>query len=119
MTDTENENFSYEVFDRQLESFCRMLNVLIEAWDDYSPQELTFDIRSLCIKANRLCHMAEQDMVLQHNDLTKQRKENNEKYEVTLSIVVLDEFTPPHVACYPGNKSRASAGRKPNQDDAA
>ena len=38
--------------------------------------------------------MAEQDMVLQHNDLTKQRKENNEKYEVTLSIVVLDEFTP-------------------------
>ena len=94
MTDTENENFSYEVFDRQLENFCRMLNVLIEAWDDYSPQELTFDIRSLCIKANRLCHMAEQDMVLQHNDLTKQRKENNEKYEVTLSIVVLDEFTP-------------------------
>lgn len=94
MTDTENENFSYEVFDRQLENFCRMLNVLIEAWDDYSPQELTFDIRSLCIKANRLCHMAEQDMVLQHNDLTKQRKESNEKYEVTLSIVVLDEFTP-------------------------
>lgn len=94
MTDTENANFSYEVFDRQLESFCRMLNVLIEAWDDYSPQELTFDIRSLCIKANRLCHMAEQDMVLQHNDLTKHRKENNEKYEVTLSIVVLDEFTP-------------------------
>ena len=38
--------------------------------------------------------MAEQDMVLQHNDLTKQRKENNEKYEVTLSIGVLDEFTP-------------------------
>ena len=47
MTDTENANFSYEVFDRQLENFCRMLNVLIEAWDDYSPQELTFDIRSL------------------------------------------------------------------------
>ena len=29
MTDTENANFSYEVFDRQLESFCRLLNVLI------------------------------------------------------------------------------------------
>ena len=40
MTDTENENFSYEVFDRQLENFCRMLNVLIEAWDDYSNDAL-------------------------------------------------------------------------------
>lgn len=43
--------FSYEVFDRQLDNFCRMLSILVDAWEDYSPQELTFDIRSLCTKA--------------------------------------------------------------------
>ena len=25
-----------------------MLSILVDAWEDYSPQELTFDIRSLC-----------------------------------------------------------------------
>ena len=77
--------FSYEAFDRQLDNFCRMLSILVDAWEDYSPQELTFDIRSLCTKATRLCYMAEKDMVLQHNDIAKQRKEQNETHEVSIS----------------------------------
>ena len=68
-TDPEDNALSYEVFDRQLNNFYRMLHVLMEGWDDYSPQELTFDIRSLCTKANRLCHMAVQDLALQHSDI--------------------------------------------------
>lgn len=75
--DKDEIEFSYEVFDRQLDNFCRMLSILVDAWEDYSPQELTFDIRSLCTKATRLCYMAEKDMVLQHNDIAKQRKEQS------------------------------------------
>ena len=67
--DKDEIEFSYEVFDRQLDNFCRMLSILVDAWEDYSPQELTFDIRSLCTKATRLCYMAEKDMVLQHNEV--------------------------------------------------
>ena len=52
--DKDEVEFSYEVFDRQLDNFCRMLSILVDAWEDYSPQELTFDIRSLCTKATRL-----------------------------------------------------------------
>lgn len=48
--DKDEIEFSYEVFDRQLDNFCRMLSILVDAWEDYSPQELTFDIRSLCTK---------------------------------------------------------------------
>ncbi len=58
--DKDEIEFSYEVFDRQLDNFCRMLSILVDAWEDYSPQELTFDIRSLCTKATRLCYMADE-----------------------------------------------------------
>ena len=38
--------FSYEVFDRQLDNFAMMLKVLMDGWEDYSSQEMTFDIHS-------------------------------------------------------------------------
>ena len=94
MTEPENYTFSYEVFDRQLHNFYLMLNVLMEGWDDYSPQELTFDIRSLCTKANRLCHMAGQDLVMQHSDIAQQRKEANEEHCSKLDILVGSHLTP-------------------------
>lgn len=93
MEEPENYTFSYEVFDRQLNNFYRMLSILIEGWEDYSPQELTFDVRSLLTKATRLCHMAEQDMVMQHSDLAKQRKEANEEHASKLGIIVGCQFT--------------------------
>lgn len=68
----------YEVFDRQFKNFCSMTKVMVAAWDDYSTQEMTFDIISLCTKASRLCFMADQDLVLQQSDVTQKRKiENN------------------------------------------
>lgn len=70
--------FSYEVFDRQLEHFYMMLKVLTEGWEDYNSEEMTSDINSLCTKASRLCYMADQDLALQHADVTHQRKERNE-----------------------------------------
>ena len=33
-------------------------------------------------------------MVLQHNDIAKQRKEQNETHEVSISIIVMQKFTP-------------------------
>ncbi len=94
MEENNETELDYEVFDRQLKNFYRMLDVLIDAWDDYSPQELTFDLSSLCTKATRLCYMSEQDMVMQHNDLARQRKEKNEEHAEVLSIEVLNKLTP-------------------------
>lgn len=39
-TDPEDNTLSYEVFDRQLNNFYRMLHVLMEGWDDYSHKNL-------------------------------------------------------------------------------
>ena len=71
--------FSYEVFDRQLRNFMQMLCVMVDGWDDYSAQEMSFDINSLCIKASKLCYMADQDLALQHADVTHQRKLDNQR----------------------------------------
>lgn len=109
--DKDEIEFSYEVFDRQLDNFCRMLSILVDAWEDYSPQELTFDIRSLCTKATRLCYMAEKDMVLQHNDIAKQRKEQNETHEVSISIIVMQKFTPPD-GTYHGRHEKGKTDRR-------
>ena len=95
MTETEIQpTFSYEVFDRQLNTFYIMCRVLINGWEDYSTQEMNFDIRSLYTKASRLCYMADQDFALQHNDLTHQRKLANQEHLEAITQVVLCELCP-------------------------
>ena len=76
--------FSYEMFDRQMNSFISMWNMLTDAWDDYGTQELTFDILSLSLKAARLCLMADEDMARQNQDLKRSRRLKNMKYAATL-----------------------------------
>lgn len=73
-------SLNYEVFDRQLHNFMHMLCVMIDGWDDYCAEEICFDINSLCIKASKLCFMADQDLALQHADVTHLRKLENEKH---------------------------------------
>lgn len=95
MTEPEEQSsFSYEVFDRQLNTFYMMCRVLINGWEDYSTQEMNFDIRSLCTKTSRLCYMADQDLALQHNDLTHQRKLANQEHLETINQVVVGELCP-------------------------
>lgn len=96
MTEKEEQQsrFSYEVFDRQLNTFYMMCQVLMQGWEDYSTQEMNCDIRSLCTKASRLCYMADQDLALQHNDLTHQRKFINQTHLSTISQIVINEMTP-------------------------
>ena len=94
MTDKDEQQspFSYEVFDRQLNTFYMMCQVLMQGWEDYSTQEMNFDIRSLCTKASRLCYMADQDFALQHNDLTHQRKFINQTHIDNISQIVINEL---------------------------
>ena len=96
MTDKDEQQspFSYEVFDRQLNTFYMMCQVLMQGWEDYSTQEMNFDIRSLCTKASRLCYMADQDFALQHNDLTHQRKFINQTHIDNISQIVINEMSP-------------------------
>lgn len=85
--------FSYEVFDRQLDHFTMMLKVLMDGWEDYSSQEMTFDIHSLCTKAARLCYLADQDLALQHTDVSHHRKEQNEMYFTSFELIITTQFT--------------------------
>ena len=80
--------FSYEVFDRQLDNFAMMLK-----WENYSSQEMTFDIHSLCTKASRLCYLADQDLALQHTDVSHHRKEQNETYFTSFELIITTQFT--------------------------
>lgn len=91
MTETDEQpTLNYEVFDRQLENFYLMCHVFINGWEDYSTQEMTFDIRSLCTKASRLCYMADQDLALQHSDLAHLRKQQN-KHHLQQTFKLLNE----------------------------
>lgn len=95
MTETDEQpTLNYEVFDRQLENFYLMCHVFINGWEDYSTQEMTFDIRSLCTKASRLCYMADQDLALQHSDLTHQRKQQNKHHLWETSQLIIGELSP-------------------------
>lgn len=98
MDKTANNNtesaFSYEAFDRQLAHFCMMLKMLIYGWEDYSSQEMTFDINSLCTKASRLCYLADQDLAQQHTDIAHQRKKQNEANLDTFEMLVHTDLIP-------------------------
>lgn len=85
---------NYEVFDRQIEHFSMMLRVLLEGWEDYSSRKLTSDLKSLCTNASRLCYMADQDLVLQHTDVAKARKEQNENWHQLMEELVVKKFSP-------------------------
>ncbi len=92
--DTISASFSYEVFDRQLKHFLMMIQVLMEGWDDYSSQELSCELNSLCIKVSRLCYMADQDLALQHADVPRLRKEKNEYWHLVMEDFVKKRFSP-------------------------
>lgn len=78
------EDFSYEMFDRQIQTFLGMWRIVIDGWDDYATQEMTFDIMSLSAKAARLCVLTDIDMSLQITDITDTRRQRNIEYYAAL-----------------------------------
>lgn len=85
-----DNEFSYEVFDRQMWNFIHMWEVMGDAWQDYGTQEMTLDILSLSTKAGRLCLMADEDMARQNNDLIHSRKMQNMQFCNSMGRLVLD-----------------------------
>lgn len=75
------ENFSYDVFDRQLRNQIAVTEALVGGWDDIMTVEMTLDLKSLCLKASRLCAMADADYALQQQDLAHLRTERNREWE--------------------------------------
>lgn len=92
------QQFRYEVFDRQLLTMQKMCEVLYDGWDDYGTQEMTFDIRSLCAKVMRLCSMCDVDYELQLNDLLHKRSSYNEKYLQMVRMLVQQKMA--HILLY-------------------
>jgi len=86
--------FSYEGFDRQLNNFLLMSEVLADGWEDYDAKELSCDINSLYIKASRLCYMADQDLALQHADVTQERREKNEEIRNRMEFLLKNKLSP-------------------------
>ena len=88
-----NTDFNYEAFDRQMENLLQMSAVLLQGWDDYAAQELTFDIRSLCVKGSRLCSLADQDLALQQADLTHARRQRNQYFYTRMNELVVEHLS--------------------------
>lgn len=88
------QQFRYEVFDRQLLTMQKMCEVLYNGWEDYGTQEMTFDIRSLCAKVMRLCSMCDDDYALQINDLLHQRSSHNESYLQMIRMLIQQKLSP-------------------------
>lgn len=80
MNTTTTTKFNYEVFDRQMVTLLDMGDLFIRGYKDADFQEKVYDIRSLCIKAARVCRMTDQDFAQQQEDLTYQRRVKNQLY---------------------------------------
>lgn len=75
------EDFSYDVFDRQLQNLIAVTEALASGWDDVMTLEMTLDLKSLCLKASRLCAMSDVDYALQQRDLAHLRAQRNREWE--------------------------------------
>lgn len=79
------ENLDYSAFDRQLRNFVMMAEALESGWDDIMTLEMTIDLKSLCLKASRLCAMADTDYALQQQDLAHLRTQRNKDWDATFN----------------------------------
>lgn len=88
------EQFDYTTFDRQLQNFSAMANAFISGWDDVMTLEINIDLKSLCLKASRLCAMADTDYALQQQDLAHLRTQRNKEWEAIFNKLLRDDLTP-------------------------
>ena len=88
------ENLSYQNFDQQMGNLLASTNALITGWTDITTLEMTLDLKSLCLKASRLCVMADTDFVLQQQEVTHLRTQQNEAWCVALDAMITQELAP-------------------------
>ena len=87
MNTTTTTPFSYEAFDRYMELFLDMCYVFLNEYDEAHFQEKVTDLRSLCIKAARVCRMTEPDFTFQQEDMMHHRRNKNKDYLTALTIL--------------------------------
>lgn len=88
------DGFSYDSFDRQMDALIAMTQALKEGFEDISTMEMNLDIKSLCIKASRLCAMADTDFALQQQDLARLRTARNKELSASMNALMRDVTTP-------------------------
>lgn len=91
---TNEQEFTYEAFDRQLINLMQMVEVLADGWEDISTMEMNIDIRSCRIKAARICFMAETDAMLQHQDLSHSRSHINNELRTRVEKLIYCTLNP-------------------------
>lgn len=107
------ENLSYQNFDQQMGNLLASANALITGWTDISTLEMTLDLKSLCLKASRLCVMADTDFVLQQQEVTHLRTQQNEAWCVALDAMITQQLAPLMMQVVEGIKStKTLEGRK-------
>lgn len=83
----QQQNFTYKAFDRLVQNLVSMATAVIDGWDEYSSMEMNLDLKSLNIKASKLCCWADEDRSRQMGSIMQEReRENHELY------VLLGEF---------------------------
>lgn len=78
----QQQNFTYQAFDRQVRNLISMASAVIDGWDEYNRIEMNLDLKSLNIKASKLCHMTDEDRSRQMGNIIVQdrQRENHELY---------------------------------------
>lgn len=74
------KEISYEIFDVQLGAFLSMCEILVDTWESNSSLEHSLDLKSLTLKGEKLCAMADADWAQQQCDITFSRRQSNEEY---------------------------------------
>ena len=87
-------NFSYDTFDRQTQNLLRMTMTVMDGWEDYASTEMNMDLKSLTIKASKVCFLADQDRALQSENLIQERKEANHALHLAFSDFVSNRLNP-------------------------
>ena len=86
--------FSYISFDSQILGLLAMTSAVIDGWDNYAGIEMNMDLKSLTIKASRLCSMADEDRVLQTDNIMQERGEENYRLFSLLDDFMSDNLSP-------------------------
>ena len=90
---TEQE-FSYEVFDRQVNALINQGMMLVKGYDDMTTMELNLDLKSFYIKASKVCVMADIDFRLQHENFCRERAQQNIDFHKAMNLFVIGMLSP-------------------------
>lgn len=77
--------FTYQTFDRQVRNLVALASTVIDGWNEYSSMEMNLDLKSLNIKASKLCYMADEDRSRQMSNIVVQERQR-ENYELYMLV---------------------------------